>query len=101
MDARSAEAIAMRRLRDLGVRKIPRGPRPATRANPASLTARELQILPLLAAGRQNAEIADHFFLSAKTIDHHVGSILAKLGVHARGEVAAAARQLGISVASD
>ncbi|HEY7295692.1 MAG TPA: AAA family ATPase, partial [Dehalococcoidia bacterium] len=58
LGARPAAAIASRRLRALGVRSLPRGPRPATRANAAGLTARELEIWRLLADGLRNAEIA-------------------------------------------
>ena len=43
LGARPAEALAAQRLRDLGARSVPRGPRPATRRNPAGLTARELE----------------------------------------------------------
>jgi DNA-binding CsgD family transcriptional regulator len=101
LGARAAAALAARRLRDRGVRAVPRGPRPSTRANPANLTARELEILPLLAAGLRNAEIAERLYLSTKTVGHHVGHILAKLDVHTRADVAAAATRLGLRQASD
>src|SRR3954471_22304567 len=87
-------------LRECGARAIPPGPHPRTRANPANLTTRELEILPLLAAGLRNAEIATQLFLSPKTVDHHVSHILAKLGVHARGDVAPAARRLGLHLSA-
>ena len=48
-----AAAIARRRLRERGVRGLPRGPQPRTRANPLGLTNRELEVLPLLAEGLQ------------------------------------------------
>lgn len=96
LGARPAEAIAAQRLRQLGARRIPRGPRPATLANPARLTPRELEILPLLINGNQNSEIADHLFLSVKTVGHHVSRILGKLGVRRRADVAAAAERHGI-----
>lgn len=101
LGARPAEAIAAQRLRKLGAQGIPRGARPSTRANPANLTARELDVLPLLAVGRRNAEIAARLFLSPKTVDHHVGNILAKLGVRSRGDVGAAATRLGIPITFD
>jgi len=84
-------------LRKLGVRGLARGPRPATRANPASLTPRELEVLALVAEGLRNAEIARRLFISAKTVDHHVSAILAKLGVQSRQEAAAMARRLGVA----
>ena len=75
---------------------IPRGPREQTRANPAGLTARELEVLALLADGLTNAQLADRLFLSAKTVDHHVSSVLRKLGAPNRAAAAAAARQRGL-----
>jgi DNA-binding CsgD family transcriptional regulator len=98
LGARPAAATVARKLRDLGARGIPRGPRPTTRANPANLTPRELEVLALVVEGRRNTEIADRLFLSPKTVDHHVSALLAKLGVHARGEAAAAAARLGIPI---
>jgi DNA-binding NarL/FixJ family response regulator len=52
--------------------------------------------LPLLAAGLRNAEIADHLIVSPKTVDHHVSSILRKLGIRPRGQAGAATR-LGLT----
>jgi DNA-binding NarL/FixJ family response regulator len=83
-------------LRELGVRAGARGPRPTTRANPANLTARELEVLRLLVEGRSNREIAEQLFISNKTASVHVTNLLAKLGVHSRLEAAAMARRLGL-----
>jgi DNA-binding CsgD family transcriptional regulator len=74
----------LHKLRALGVR----GPRLSTRTNPAGLTAREVEILELLGEGLRNADIAERLFVSAKTVDHHVSSILSKLGAKTRGEAA-------------
>jgi DNA-binding CsgD family transcriptional regulator len=57
----------------------------------ASLTAREQQVLELLRAGLTNAEIASRLYISSKTAEHHVGRLLAKLGVRSRAEAAAVA----------
>jgi DNA-binding CsgD family transcriptional regulator/tetratricopeptide (TPR) repeat protein len=96
LEATPAAAIVARRLRELGERSLPRGPRPQTRANPHGLTARELQVLPLIAEGLRNAEIARRLIVSQKTVDHHVSAILRKLDVQTRGEAAARATQLGL-----
>ena len=58
------------------------------------LTAREFEVLRLVAAGRSNPEIAGELFISAKTASVHVSNILAKLGVGNRGEAAATAHRL-------
>lgn len=91
-----AAALAARRLRKLGATRIPRGVRPATRANPMGLTARELEILRFVAAGLPNHEIAARLFLSTRTVDHHVSAVLGKLGVERRSDVADAAGRAGI-----
>ncbi|GAA3292125.1 AAA family ATPase [Dactylosporangium vinaceum] len=78
--------VARQRLRDLGARSIPAGPRTATRANQHGLTRREQQVLDLIAEGLTNAAIADRLVLSVKTVDHHVSAILTKLSVTTRGE---------------
>ncbi|HXO09711.1 MAG TPA: LuxR C-terminal-related transcriptional regulator, partial [Solirubrobacteraceae bacterium] len=96
LGATPAAAIVARRLRELGERNVPRGPRPATRQNPAGLTNRELEVLQLLAQGLRNAVIAQRLVVTPKTIDHHVSSILRKLGVTNRGQAGAAAAQLGM-----
>jgi DNA-binding CsgD family transcriptional regulator len=96
LGARPAAAIVTRRLRALGERQLRRGPRRQTRENPAGLTARELEVLPFLAEGIRNAEIAERLVVSQKTVDHHVSAILRKLDVRTRGEAGAAASRLGL-----
>ena len=88
--------MVRRRLREQGVRGVPRGPNEATRANPSGLTTRELQVLRLLAQGCTNAQLARRLHRSRKTVDHHVGALLEKLGVHSRGEAVAVAHARGI-----
>jgi DNA-binding CsgD family transcriptional regulator len=101
LDSRVAAAIVARRLRDRGARGLPRGPRAATRRNPAGLTPRESEVLTLLEQGLTNAEIAERLFLSVKTIDHHVAAILRKLGVRSRGEAAAVSVRRGLAAPKD
>src|SRR5690606_14908193 len=83
------------KMRALGHR-VPRGPAPATAANPANLTKREAQIVKLLARGHTNKEIAGKLFRSVRTIDHHVSAILAKFEVGNRVEAAQKATSLGL-----
>ena len=81
-------ARARRRLRDRGMKSVPRGPQPSTRADPAGLTARQLDVLELVRAGLTDAEIAQRLVLSVKTVNHHVAAVLAKLGVDNRRDAA-------------
>jgi DNA-binding CsgD family transcriptional regulator/tetratricopeptide (TPR) repeat protein len=97
MGARPAASIVARRLRDRGVRGLPRGPRPSTRENPAGLTAREVEVLSLLAEGLRNAEIAQRLVLSERTVDHHVSAVLRKLSVPTRAQARDAAARLGLA----
>ena len=60
------------------------------------LTARELEVLALVAQGRSNRQVAETLFISAKTASVHVSNILAKLGVASRVEAAAVAHRLGL-----
>jgi DNA-binding NarL/FixJ family response regulator len=57
------------------------------------LTARELQVLRLLAAGKTNHAIASDLVLAEKTVDRHVSNIYAKLGVSSRAAATAYAYQ--------
>ena len=95
-----AEPLAHRaatRLRDLGAR-IPQGPRGATRANPAGLTPRQLEVLSLLAEGLTNVEIADRLVVSPRTAEHHVAAVMTKLGTSSRRDAARRASELGLEV---
>jgi DNA-binding CsgD family transcriptional regulator len=88
LQARPLADRTARRLRERGVRDLARRPREATRANPAGLTPREIDVLRLVAEGLRNAEIAERLFVSPKTVDHHVSAVLGKLGAKTRSEAA-------------
>ena len=99
LDRLGADAVAARLrqdLRDRGVAGIPARARSATLSNPAGLTARELEVLALLDEGLSNSELAGRLYISPKTADHHVSSILAKLRVPDRRQAARAGRELGM-----
>lgn len=87
---------ARNRLRGLGARSVPLGPRASTRANAAGLTEREAQILSLIAQGLSNAEIAQRLHRSVRTIEHHVTALIEKLSVDSRQRAVAVARERGL-----
>ena len=99
MESMGAPVVAERikkEMRTAGIKSIPRGMRKSTETNPAFLTGRELEVLELLKGGLQNKEIAGKLFLSAKTIDHHISSILFKLDVNTRTKAVQEAIRLKI-----
>lgn len=91
-------ATALRRaMREAGVAHVPRGRRASTRQDPSGLTRREIAVLDCIADGLSNKRIATKLAIAEKTVDHHVSSILAKLGAANRTEAAklALARRSG------
>lgn len=98
LDALGAVPLAQRlrrRLRSGGI-NVPRGPAASTRDNPARLTARQVEVLGLLADGMSNADIAERLVVSVRTAGNHVAAVLEKLGVHNRAEAGARGREMGI-----
>jgi DNA-binding NarL/FixJ family response regulator len=65
------------------------------------LSQRERDVLTLIARGMSNAEIADHYVLSLKTVRNHVSNVLTKLGVATRAEAIVAAREAGLAPGPD
>lgn len=99
LDRLGADAVSVKVRRDLrasGQSVVPARRRAATRANPAGLTARQVDVLRLLDDGLTNVELADRLFLSVKTVDHHVSAILNKLDVGKRRDAVRKARELGL-----
>lgn len=74
----------------------PPAPQPPSPLDRLGLTAREREVLALIAMGRTNREIAQTLFISPKTATVHVSNILAKLGVRSRVEAATMAHRLGM-----
>jgi len=91
-----AAARLRRRMRVGGARAVPRGPLAVTRANSAGLTRRQVQVLGLVDEGLSNTEIASRLCISAKTAEHHVSAIMARLDAPTRQAAAAAARNRGL-----
>jgi DNA-binding CsgD family transcriptional regulator len=101
LGALPAAARLRRRMRAGGVRAIPRGPIAVTRANSAGLTRRQVQVLGLVDEGLSNTEIASRLCISAKTAEHHVSAIMARLDAPTRQAASAAARNRGLLGSSE
>ncbi|WP_456846082.1 LuxR C-terminal-related transcriptional regulator, partial [Cellulomonas sp. P5_C6] len=87
LGAEPARRRTARRLRELGVQTIPRGPRSSTAAHPDGLTSREAEVLGLVRSGRSDQEIAGRLQLSVRTVEHHVAAVLRKTGARNRREL--------------
>ncbi|MEO1062087.1 MAG: AAA family ATPase [Actinomycetota bacterium] len=70
---------------------------PPPRELPHHLTAREVEVMSLLADGLTNKGIGERLFVSPRTVSTHISNLLAKLGVSNRGEAAAAYHRLGLA----
>jgi DNA-binding NarL/FixJ family response regulator len=78
-----------------GIRTLPAGPTRTSSPAYDSLTPREREFLPLICQGLDNKQIAQHLYLSVRTVENHLASIYAKLGVRSRTEAAVLALQQG------
>ena len=99
LDRLGADAVAAKvrlELRNRGIAAVPARRRRSTLDNAAGLTVREIEVLRLLESGLTNAELADRLYISAKTVDHHVSAIIAKLHVQNRREAVRVGRQLNL-----
>jgi ATP/maltotriose-dependent transcriptional regulator MalT len=90
----AASAAELARLGEPLERRL--GRRAAAEHETAGLSRRELEVMRLVSVGRTNREIARELFLSQRTVDMHVRSILAKLSCHTRTEAATRAAELGL-----
>jgi DNA-binding CsgD family transcriptional regulator len=70
---------------------------PVTPAYPAGLSAREVQVLGLVAQGLTNVQMAERLYLSPRTVEQHLRSIYNKLGVSTRAAAAAFAVAQGLA----
>jgi DNA-binding CsgD family transcriptional regulator len=96
LGAAPAAARLRRQMRAGGARAVPRGPHALTRANSAGLTRRQVQVLALVDEGLSNTEIAARLYISAKTAEHHVAAIMARLDAPTRQKAVVEARQRGL-----
>jgi len=62
----------------------------------ATLSSRELEILRMITDGHLSREIADHLFISKRTVDYHLARVFLKLEVNNRIQAIRAARTLGL-----
>jgi len=97
-DALLAPSVTMRLIEAFARRPPETAPSPARLA---SLTARERDILLLLARGRTNAEVAAELVVSEATVKTHVGHLLAKLGLRDRVQAVILAYETGLVVPGD
>jgi len=97
-NAMLAPTITRRLIEAFARRPAPTSPSPARLA---SLTAREREVLVLMARGSTNTEIAGALFVSEATVKTHVGNLLAKLGLRDRVQAVILAYETGIVVPGD
>jgi DNA-binding CsgD family transcriptional regulator/tetratricopeptide (TPR) repeat protein len=98
LETLGADAVAAKlrqELRTQGV-AVPSRRSPKAADHGARLTARQAEVLSLLAERRSNAEIADQLFLSPRTVEHHVAAVMSKLDASSRKEAVEAATHRGL-----
>ena len=74
-------------------------PRRRRVARSPGLTARQSEVLSLLAEGLSNVDIADRLFLSPRTVEHHVAAVMSKLNASSRDEAVDKAAEQGLFAA--
>jgi len=94
--ARRTSQIALVHLLSEAVRSSLPGETTLGRRRERKLTARELEVLELIAAQKTTREVAERLSISVHTVRNHIQRALSKLGVHSRLEAVCRARQLGL-----
>ncbi len=89
LSASASSQLIKQKMRESGIKSVPKGPRKTTKANPNGLTQRQVEVLNLLGKGLSNIEIGNKLYISPKTVDHHISAIFSKLKIHSRTEAAA------------
>jgi DNA-binding NarL/FixJ family response regulator len=91
------DADVQRRLVTAAIAARPAAPLPQAAPPPDNLTAREVEVLRLIAAGRSNAQIAKELFVSEATIKTHINHLFAKTGVRDRAQAVRYAFRRGLA----
>ncbi len=88
--------VALQDLTSGGTERISKQPRRAAKSSLSGLTAREVEVLGLIATGRTNKEIAAELVVSVPTVERHITNIYAKIGARGRAEASAYALKYGL-----
>ena len=67
LGASATSQLIKLKMREMGIKRVPKGPRKITRKNPKGLTARQIEVLKLIGKGFSNIEISNQLFISPKT----------------------------------
>jgi DNA-binding CsgD family transcriptional regulator len=89
LGAAAASQLIKQKMRQSGIKNIPKGPRQSTKESPSGLTERQMEILKLVANGLSNSEIGNKLYISTRTVENHISTIFSKLNIHSRVEAAA------------
>jgi predicted ATPase/DNA-binding CsgD family transcriptional regulator len=89
--------VAVALAHTIGQTAHPVSPNPSTSGSPGALTARELEVLRLVAAGQSNREIAEELILSVRTVERHINNLYAKIGARGKADATAYAFRHGLT----
>ncbi|HEX9739890.1 MAG TPA: helix-turn-helix transcriptional regulator, partial [Ignavibacteriaceae bacterium] len=78
LGAAAASQLIKQKMRQSGIKNIPKGPRQSTKENPSGLTERQMEILKLVANGLSNSEIGNKLYISTRTVENHISTIFSK-----------------------